>query len=65
MGTPSRTARIAVILPDPDDVSPHLTDAAVLRLARMIGRQMAREDHERQKRSRRRSPRQPVPAPKS
>jgi hypothetical protein len=65
MGTPSKIARIDVILPDQEDASPHLTDATVLRLARMIGRQMAREDYERQKRARRRARRQSVPGPKS
>ncbi|WP_342629724.1 hypothetical protein AAC691_08620 [Nguyenibacter vanlangensis] len=60
-----KPVRIEVILPNDDTEMPHMTDASVLRLARMIGRQMAREDHERQKRSGRRSHRQPVPGPKS
>ncbi|GAJ29068.1 hypothetical protein [Acidomonas methanolica] len=65
MGTPGKIARINVILPDQGDASPHLTDATVLRLARMIGRQMAREDYERQKRARRRTRRPSVPGQKS
>ncbi|WP_323989080.1 hypothetical protein [Nguyenibacter sp. L1] len=63
IGRQDKPVRIEVILPDNDTETPHMTDASVLRLARLIGRQMAREDHERQKRSRRR--RQSVPGQKS
>lgn len=51
MDTRNRQARIDIILPD-DAADPYVTDASVLRLARLIGRQIAREDHERQKRRR-------------
>lgn len=53
MDARDRQARIEIILPD-DQVASYVTDASVLRLARLIGRQMAREDYERQKRRRRR-----------
>jgi hypothetical protein len=47
-------ARIEVILPDEDGTDARLTEASVLRLARLIGRQMAREEFERRKPRRRR-----------
>jgi len=53
MDARDRQARIEIILPDDEAAAPSVTDASVLRLARLIGRQMAREDHERQKRRRR------------
>jgi len=49
MNTRYRPSLIEIILPD-GDVDPHLTDVSVLRLARLIGRQMAREEYERQRR---------------
>lgn len=58
MDARDRQARIEIILPD-DAAAPYVTDATVLRLARLIGRQMAREDYERQKRRRRRRPTAP------
>ncbi|OAJ66088.1 hypothetical protein [Gluconobacter cerinus] len=54
MDARDRQARIEIILPDDDAADPYVTDASVLRLARLIGRQMAREDYERQKRRQRR-----------
>ncbi|WP_215766394.1 hypothetical protein [Gluconobacter cerinus] len=65
MDARDRQARIEIILPDDDAATPYVTDASVLRLARLIGRQMAREDYERQKRSQHRTRRQPAPGPKS
>ncbi|MCJ8354593.1 hypothetical protein [Novacetimonas hansenii] len=59
MDARDRQARIEIILPDDEVAAPYVTDASVLRLARLIGRQMAREDYERQKRRRRRT-RHPV-----
>lgn len=53
MDARDRQARIEIILPDGEAAAPSVTDATVLRLARLIGRQMAREDYERQKRRRR------------
>ncbi|WP_029606240.1 hypothetical protein [Kozakia baliensis] len=53
MDARDRQARIAIILPDAEAAAPSVTDTSVLRLARLIGRQMAREDYERQKRRRR------------
>ena len=50
-----RQTRIEIFLPDDDAADSYVTDASVLRLARLIGRQMAREDYERQKRRRRRT----------
>jgi hypothetical protein len=50
MDARDRQARIEIILPDDADAGLYITDASVLRLARLIGRQMAREDYERQKR---------------
>lgn len=55
MDTRNRQARIEIILPDDDAADPYVTDASVLRLAQLIGRQMAREDYERQKRRQRRT----------
>lgn len=60
MDARDRQARIEIILPNDDVAVPHVTDASVLRLARLIGRQMAREDYERQKRRRRRRPTAPA-----
>jgi hypothetical protein len=65
MNARDRSARIEIILPDGDDADPYVTDASVLRLARLIGRQMAREEHERQKRRRRRVHRPAVPGQKT
>lgn len=65
MDARDRQARIEIILPDDEVTAPYVTDASILRLARMIGRQMAREDYERQKRSGRRTRRQLAPGPKS
>lgn len=59
MDARDRQARIEIILPDDGATAPYVTDASVLRLARLIGRQMAREDYERKKR-RRRHTRHPV-----
>ncbi|WP_148262914.1 hypothetical protein, partial [Acetobacter tropicalis] len=59
MDARDRQARIEIILPDDEAAAPYVTDASVLRLARLIGRQMAREDYERQKRRRRRRPTAP------
>lgn len=49
MNTRYRPSLIQIILSD-GDADLHVTDASVLRLARLIGRQMAREKHERQRR---------------
>lgn len=59
MDARDRQARIEIILPDDDAATPYVTDASVLRLARLIGRQIAREDYARQNRRRRR-PRHPT-----
>lgn len=53
MDARDRQARIEIILPDDDAATLYVTDASVLRLAQLIGRQMAREDYERQKRRQR------------
>lgn len=55
MDARDRQARIEIILPDDEAATSYVTDASVLRLARLIGRQMAREDYERQKRRQRRT----------
>ncbi|MFW7270022.1 hypothetical protein ACMAUO_19070 [Gluconacetobacter sp. Hr-1-5] len=55
MDARDRQARIEIILPDDAETDLYITDASVLRLARLIGRQMAREDYERQKRRQRRT----------
>ncbi len=57
----SKPVRIEIIVPDDDTKTPHMTDVSVLRLARLIGRQMAREEHEHQKR-RQRQARKPAAA---
>ncbi|MCP1214363.1 hypothetical protein [Acetobacter okinawensis] len=65
MDARDRQARIEIILPDDEAAALYVTDASVLRLARLIGRQMAREDYERQKRRRRRTHHPAGPARKT
>lgn len=65
MDARDRQARIEIILPDGETAAPYVTDASMLRLARLIGRQMAREDYERQKHRQRRTRHPAGPARKT
>lgn len=60
-----RQRRIEIFLPNDEAAAPYVTDASVLRLARLIGRQMARENYERQNRRRRRTRHPAGPARKT